>query len=484
MKKIRFVAIAAILAVAVTSCASAPSDVAKTKPQTDISSNETVRQSDLQKKKRYDGAGIVIAVPVPQIKSEQKTDKWIGQFVQDSITTNLARYSKMTVLDRANEQLTIAEQSLSESGYYSEENTAELGHMTNAQYVLAGSIQNVSGIYAVNFRVNDITTNEIKSSYANRYTLKQIESGFAVQEISREIITGLGIDLDEKSLAELSSIDNKTVSANQNLAKGAAAESEEDYLSAILFFSKAEEVDPEKRESTLAINNMLGASFSTKSIKERFEFDKAQIAKWNKIFEDLENFRNSAEVPLVVYDFSRLDHKTYFNSDSATVDFDINPGIKVFPDRKALLVDKTICDSWEKIRENKENDDWSKKVNCNIDYSFSYAIEVCLYDSYGDPIAKTAYGDYGDFQYYFNNNNSWAFRNGDKNQISEYVVAQQKYYETAPFQNISFWNIKGDSITDTVTPKIGKIKVHDKEILPRIFSVEEYEAFVASGCNN
>ena len=484
MKKIRFVAIAAILAVAVTSCASAPSDVAKTKPQTDISSNETVQQSDLQKKKRYDGAGIVIAVPVPQIKSEQKTDKWIGQFVQDSITTNLARYSKMTVLDRANEQLTIAEQSLSESGYYSEENAAELGHMTNAQYVLAGSIQNVSGIYAVNFRVNDITTNEIKSSYANRYTLKQIESGFAVQEISREIITGLGIDLDEKSLAELSSIDNKTVSANQNLAKGAAAENGEDYLSAILFFSKAQETDPEKTEAASSIQNILGSTIPTESIKARIEYGKAQIAKWNKIFKELASFRCSAEFPIIVYDFSKVESKIYY-WETTTVQLTMTPGIKVIPNRNALLVDKAVCDAWYAILNNKENDEWSRNVKTVYDYrhEITYNIDINLYNMYNDSVAKITSSDQESFFYFSSNSHYWYY-GGDKE-----VFAQQKYFQEAEFRSISTY-ISSESITDNLTPKITKVYItfpwsdDEIEISPRIFSAEEYETFVASGCNN
>ena len=65
-------------------------------------------------KNLYKGAGLVIAVTSSEVRNGGKSESWIPQFFQDSITGNFAKYSKMTVLDRANENLTKAEQELSD----------------------------------------------------------------------------------------------------------------------------------------------------------------------------------------------------------------------------------------------------------------------------------------------------------------------------------------------------------------------------------
>jgi TolB-like protein len=84
---------------------------------------------------------MVIAVPAPVMRNAADDDKWIPQFLQDVITGDLARFSAMTVLDRANDSLAIAEQQLSETGFYSDDDFLELGSMTNARYLVAGNIR-------------------------------------------------------------------------------------------------------------------------------------------------------------------------------------------------------------------------------------------------------------------------------------------------------------------------------------------------------
>lgn len=48
----------------------------------------------------YKGEELVIAVTSPEIRNTLKTDEWLPQYFQDSLTGNFARYSRMKVLDR------------------------------------------------------------------------------------------------------------------------------------------------------------------------------------------------------------------------------------------------------------------------------------------------------------------------------------------------------------------------------------------------
>jgi len=124
-----------------------------------------------------------------------QNDAWIPQLFQDLITGDLARFSAMTVIDRSNEQMVLAEQGLSAGGNYSDNDYVRMGNLTNARYIVAGSINNVSGRYNVSFRVNNTETNEIRATFNKPYSVTDIESGLAAKEAVRELLAGMGIQL-------------------------------------------------------------------------------------------------------------------------------------------------------------------------------------------------------------------------------------------------------------------------------------------------
>ena len=124
---------------------------------------------------------------MPKVINETSESSSFPQYFQDSITGKFSSFSEMTVLDRKNESIIKAEQELSETGYYADENVIQIGQMTNAQLVVIGNIQQIAGFYEVNFRVNDVTTNEIKASVNNRYSSIEMQNGKAVNEISLNV---------------------------------------------------------------------------------------------------------------------------------------------------------------------------------------------------------------------------------------------------------------------------------------------------------
>lgn len=90
---------------------------------------EIAKEEKSEQKKLYKGDGIAIAITVPQIRNIKESDAWIPLYMQDSLTGNFAHYTKMTVLDRTNENLIKAEQKLSESAFYSDENAVQIGQI-------------------------------------------------------------------------------------------------------------------------------------------------------------------------------------------------------------------------------------------------------------------------------------------------------------------------------------------------------------------
>lgn len=186
-------------------------------------SSESVAKAPAQKK-AYKGEGLVIAVAQPEFSGAAEGEQWIPQYFQDSLTGKISAFSKMTVVDRANMEQIVAEQGLAESGFYSEENAVQIGQMTNARLGVFGKVLKIGGGYELNFRVNDIETNEVKTSVNSRYSFSEIENETAVNETARALLEGLGIELSASELESLAKTNKTENSGAMNLAKGNLAE--------------------------------------------------------------------------------------------------------------------------------------------------------------------------------------------------------------------------------------------------------------------
>nr|WP_318693032.1 CsgG/HfaB family protein [uncultured Treponema sp.] len=360
MKKI-IVTLFSMMMIFLSACGST-AVVSEAAPTTEKSSSVKETKSE---KNLYKGAGLVIAVTAPEVRNGGKGESWMPQFFQDSITGNLAKYSKMTVLDRANEDLTKAEQELGETGFYTEENAVQLGQMTNAQYAVFGSITALSTSYELNFRAIDITTNEIKAAYNDRAGTKEIEDGTSVRAIITELLDGLGIGLSEKEKAQLAKTDKKSLNATKSLAKGAAAEKADNLIEALAFYAEAQENGATKKEASAGINSILGTNGTVSgnaiaNLKAQLTWEKEQKEKWNKIFRDLDSYLLTKGF-ICVYDFSSI--KNFPSYDGKRVSFEVTPGAKIVPVRKAFITANKILNEWDKVKSNPENERWTKKVN-------------------------------------------------------------------------------------------------------------------------
>lgn len=373
MKKI-IVTLFSVMMIFLSACGST-AEVSEAATTTEKSSSVKEIKSD---KNLYKGAGLVIAVTAPEVRNGGKAESWMPQFFQDSITGNLAKYSKMTVLDRANEDLTKAEQELGETGFYTEENAVQLGQMTNAQYAVFGSITALSSSYELNFRAIDITTNEVKAAYNDRAGSKEIEDGTTVRAIITELLDGLGIGLSEKEKAQLAKTDKKSLNATKSLAKGAAAEKADNLIEALAFYAEAQENGATKKEASAGINNILGTNGTVSgnaiaNLKAQAEYEKQQEAKWEKILNEL-NAYVKENAFILVYDFSNINLSLY-DSEYAHLKA---TGVKIIPVRSVLLLTNKILTEWVKVKNVKENERWVKKITGN----WGYAFPVFFYPNY------------------------------------------------------------------------------------------------------
>jgi CRISPR/Cas system CSM-associated protein Csm2 small subunit len=256
-----------------------------------------VQQGNLRNAAPYTGdggKGIIIVVPAPAIQNHSVSEAWMPQFFQDTITGDFVRYSAMTVVDRSNEQLVLAEQNVSASGNYSDDDYIKMGNLTNAQYIVAGKINKIAGNYAVSFRINHTETNEIRAAFDKTYSLREIETGLASKEVIRELLAGMGIELTEAGEKSLLTVQDTQVRASAQLAKGMAAERSDNIVEALSFLSEALDADATKAEANKHIQSFF-VDIPAGTIRERANYALAQKEKWKKIFSDLNIYPESVQ---------------------------------------------------------------------------------------------------------------------------------------------------------------------------------------------
>jgi TolB-like protein len=429
-----------------------------------------------------DGKGIVIAVPAPTMKNAAAADAWMPQFFQDIITGDFARFSKMTVIDRSNEKLAVDEQELSESGFYSDSELISIGNMTQAQYVVAGNITNVSGKYTVSFRINDIEKNVSEAAFNKQFVISDMQNGYAAKETVLELLTGMGIEVSAKAKAELQSkSENAQTKATASLAQGMAAEKSGDLVDALAHFHTALDSNSGMREASAHIQTFSQGSPGT-SIRERANWATAQSERWNKIFKDLETYAYN-NLLIVVYDFTTITDK--IDTRSNTVELEVGPGIKFIPNRTVLAVWKTVIDNWLEIKSKEENKSWVGAVKVQyeaISYmggglnfhsiGHYYYAKVVLYDENGDKIATSSVGQKTEYVKYMNK----PFD----------LLVQKKYYDNAELKKVKFSRVKLADITDNLVPKIdaitimGSVSGKAAAAPALVFTVSEYQQWAAA----
>jgi TolB-like protein len=432
------------------------------------------------------GRGLAIAVPAPSMSGGNQANSWIPQLFQDLITGDLARYSAMTVLDRRNESLVLAEQQLSASGNYSDDDYIAMGRLTNAKYIVAGNILVISDRYSVTFRINNTETNEIQASFNKQYVLQDIESGLAAKEAVKELLSGMGVELTANGERQLMTIQERPVRAQVRLAQGMAAERNNNEVESLVYFYQALNADSGMREATQHIQNFAQGSPGA-SIRERANWAIAQKEKWERIFNDLTDYVDR-NLLIVVYDFSTITDE--FDARTNKVTLTVRPGLKIIPNSEVLTVWKTVVDEWHRIRRLEENRSWAnsltvKRTKLRVDIreqlgppNTTFYGTVDLFDSEGINIARV-YSPGGVGLSIIFSVFPGSHPGNPYSQVRQ-ILPQNRYFNNTPFKEVIFRNINISDITDDLSVKVISI-VGDRggAVDPAYFmSVSEWEEWL------
>ena len=283
-------ALAAVMAFVVTATAAAGGK--KDFHEAEISARGAIGKLDAQTGPLWSGdggKGIRLAVLAPEVQGGAPA--YLTMYVQGLLNSNFQRHSAMTLIDRQNLNKIISEQKLSSSGLYSDKDIISIGKLTNAQFLLMGTIQKLSGErYALHFSVSEAASGEQKAAFTATGILAQFEgSGSLINQASAELLAQLGVTLTERGRASLLGGNNATARAENALAKGAAAQASGDQVGALLNYAQAASFDPGQLEALSRLNT-LSSTISGGSVSERIINDLHARDRWIAAFKEAARF--------------------------------------------------------------------------------------------------------------------------------------------------------------------------------------------------
>ena len=142
------------------------------------------------------GADIRIAVLQPTGDNIPAQEQWLLRLVQSTITGDFNKFSAMTVIDRQNLDRILGEQNQSLSGNYSDSDYINIGKLTNARYILAGSLSKTGGGFILELSVSDAETGVRRASFSPKNcSLDELQSTAIVKQAGEELLMQLGITL-------------------------------------------------------------------------------------------------------------------------------------------------------------------------------------------------------------------------------------------------------------------------------------------------
>jgi TolB-like protein len=202
----------------------------------------------------FDGDGgknIRIAVLEPSGHDLSPNEEWLLTLVQGTLTNDLKKYSAMRVVDRQNLDKIIENQAKSASGDFSDENFISIGNLTNAQYILVGSIRKIpQNTFLVNLSISEASTGELKASYPPiNCTFNELQGLSIIKNASEELLLQMGISLTDAGKRSLYRISETSISAETALSKGIHAQRNGTIGEALSYYYNAISFEPSLAEA-------------------------------------------------------------------------------------------------------------------------------------------------------------------------------------------------------------------------------------------
>jgi len=234
------------------------------------------------------GKNITLAVLEPTGKNFTKDEQWILPLVQGTFNTNFNKYSAINIVDRQNLDKILTQQQESASGNYSESSYISIGKLSNARYILIGTITKTpSNSFMLEFSVSDVEAGKRVASFGPKpYAVSALENLSAIQEASADLLDQLGVKLTDAGKRSMTTVaDDKQIQAETALSKGIIAQKSGTVVEAFAYYLQAVNYNPTSAEivSRLDIVNAdVTSSSMGKDIRNAIAWRKAWVERLNE----------------------------------------------------------------------------------------------------------------------------------------------------------------------------------------------------------
>jgi hypothetical protein len=427
-----------------------------------------------------------LAVLQPKGVNIAKNQEWLLSMIQGSLAGDFNKFSSITVLDRQHLDDILNEQELSLNGSFSDDDYIKIGNLTNAQYILTGSLTKVTAVnFMLDLAITNPETGERLASFGpKQYSLSDIQSMLAAKDAAFDLLTQIGVELTANGKKRLYETTQASVYAETALAKGIIAEKSGATLVEVMqYYYQAVDYDAGMTEAInrLAETNGKFINFSkplsyvpTGNIRadaqakiaayrieqENKRIDQENKQVWLKQLADCENyftaFFRTANAPLeLVYstDIQPLGEPDPVNE---TLSLYFQAAFKPLQSSWFRAAEQTIAQVRKGLVETGRAKDWElsgwPKQNVSGTFPFAnedrnYNITAILLDEQERIIAAAQFTLAG----------GWDCRISSNNEVSFRVR-----YESA-VKDVVFENVKIDDITDILSVRFSSVNDIDIE---------------------
>jgi len=328
-----------------------------------------------------------IQVESPELSNIGSESAWLPEFIVNTISDDIAKYSAITIVDTHNAKKVAAAQRRDESASFSEAETVEAGNFAVAKNVLLVSVIGKNTSYSVSVRINDKEKNVSIAAFSNpNCSYEDLESGKALKEAVADLLSQLNVSLTDegkKSLLAVESVAGKTsITAQKLVAQGNIAQQKGSNIEALSYYIQAassdDTLDRAIKVASESSKSIAAGDFGTQArnlIQRRNDFK-------NLIEKATESFQKN--IPYyVVYEPQVEMGKVNYEKET----FDIHVKVACVKDMQKEKIYRNILKAYENEPDSKN---WGlRDAVYSIFPAVNYNLTLQLADKDGNTLGKT-----------------------------------------------------------------------------------------------
>lgn len=331
-----------------------------------------------------------LQVEPPALQNIGTDSAWIPDFVVNSISDDIRKYSNIQVSDVYNAKKIAAAQKKDESGIFDDSDLVEAGNFVVAKNVLLVSITQKPSNYAISVRINDKEKNTSIAAFNEpNCPYADLESGLVLKQAVADLLEQLDVSLTPEGklrlLAVKSTAGAASIEAQKLVAFGNVAEQSGYKIEALSYYIQANTSDSSLQrakesmaQASIAIAGGEIGNYARNAIRQRKQFIKL-----------IEDFKKNCEkqIPAMLvynpnFELGNIDYK------SETVVIKIKIGI--VKDIEKLYLWKNIVNA---VKSAPDSENWGLDFSLPC-YLGRVGMTLRLSDKKGRELGKLVLDDY------------------------------------------------------------------------------------------